>query len=597
MTSKNNIIVRIAGAAGDGIQSTGELLGKTISRMGLHVMAYNSFQSAIRGGHVWLQMSIGAEKQLDHGEEPEVVLLFNKTSPAVHVPDVKAGGAVFYNAGTIKKEEIESLRSDVNYYGLDFKAMTDAAGLKDVSPVMINVMLAGALVQTLHLDPKVTLEFIKHKFQKKGDDIVNLNHAIFNLGFEWTKANVKKIDVELKGNGKPKLFMSGNDALGMGLVAGGLKFYAAYPMSPATGILHYISTIAQSDKIVVKQVEDELAAINWVVGAGNAGVRAATATAGGGFCLMVEAQGLASMMEVPAVTVLVQRGGPSTGVPTKQEQADIALAMSGNGEFPKFVLAPKDMEDCFYQAARALNIAEKYQVPVIVMSDFFLSEHFETVDDLDFSKITIERGKFMTEWTSKEKYKRYAYTEDGISPRLRPGAPGAMYTVVSDEHNEYGHVMSDVEAGLPHAREGRIKMHSKRMKKIETMIVNGDAKPPTLEGEANAETTFVTWGSTYAYVQSAIKLLASEGIKVNHVNFTDIYPIPREKTLSVLKGCKRLISVEANMCNSLCHQILGETGFEISEHINRFDGEPFTGEYIVKEFKKLGSKKKQLVSV
>lgn len=594
--ANKNIIVRIAGAAGDGIQSTGELLGKTISRMGLHVMAYNSFQSAIRGGHVWLQMSIGAEKQLDHGEEPEVVLLFNKTSPAVHVPDVKSGGAVFYNAGTIKKEEIESLRSDVNYYGLDFKAMTDAAGLKDVSPVMINVMLAGALVQTLHLDPKVTLEFITHKFKKKGDEVVNLNHAIFNLGFEWTKANVKKIDVELKGNNKPKLFMSGNDALGMGLVAGGLKFYAAYPMSPATGILHYISTIAQSDKIVVKQVEDELAAINWVVGAGNAGVRAATATAGGGFCLMVEAQGLASMMEVPAVTVLVQRGGPSTGVPTKQEQADIALAMSGNGEFPKFVLAPKDMEDCFYQAARALNIAEKYQVPVIVMSDFLLSEHFETVDDLDFSRITIERGKFMTEWDGKEKYKRYAYTEDGISPRLRPGAKGAMYTVVSDEHNEYGHVMSDVEAGLPHAREGRIKMHSKRMRKIQAMIDNGDAQAPVLEGDANADTTFVTWGSTYGYVKAAISMLAGEGIKANHLHFTDIYPIPREKTLSMLKKCRRLISVEANMCNALCRQILAETAFEITEHINRFDGEPFTGEYIVKEFKKCAVKK-QLANV
>lgn len=597
MANKNNVIVRIAGAAGDGIQSTGELLGKTCSRMGLHVMAYNSFQSAIRGGHVWLQMAIGAEKQIDHGEEPEVVLLFNKTSPAVHVPDVKSGGSVFYNAATIKKEEIESIRPDVNYYGLDFKSMTDAAGLKDVNTVMINVMLAGALVQALNLDPKVTLEFIKHKFQKKGDAIVNLNHAIFNLGFEWTKANVKPLALELKGNNKPKMFMAGNEAIGMGLVAGGLKFYAAYPMSPATSILHYVSTLAHSDKIIIKQVEDELAAINWAIGAGNAGVRAATATAGGGFALMVEAQGLAAMLEAPVVTVLVQRGGPSTGVPTKTEQADINLAMSGNGEFPKFILAPRDMEDCFYQAARALNIAEKYQIPVILMSDFFLSEHFETVDDFDFSKITIDRGKLTTEWNSSEKYKRYAYSEDGISPRVRPGTPGAMYVVSSDEHNEYGHVMSDVEAGLPHAREERIKMHTKRMRKIQTMIENGDVKPPELEGDKAAETTFVTWGSTYAYVKSAIRLLSEEGIKVNHLNFTDIYPIPREKTLSILKKCNRLISVEANMCNSLCRQILAETGFEIAEHINRFDGEPFTGEYIVKEFKKIAGKKKQLVSV
>ncbi len=597
MASKNNVILRIAGAAGDGIQSTGELLGKTCSRMGLHVLAYNSFQSAIRGGHVWLQMAIGKEKQIDHGEGVEVLLLFNKTSPPVHVPDMKPGGVVFYNAGTIKKDEIESLRSDVNYYGLDFKSMVDAAGLTAVNSVMINVMLAGALDQILNLDPEVTLGFIKHKFLKKGEGVVELNHKIFNLGYEWTKANVKPLGLELKGDNKAKLFMSGNEAIGMGLVAGGLKFYAAYPMSPATSILHYVSTLAQSDKLIIKQVEDELAAINYAIGAGHAGARAAVGTAGGGFCLMVEALGFAGMLEAPVVAVLVQRGGPSTGVPTKQEQADINLAMSGNGEFPKFILAPKDLEDCFYQSARALNIAEKYQVPVILISDFFLSEHFETVDDLDFSKITIERGKFTTEWNSSEKYKRYAYSEDGISPRVRPGTPGAMYVGVSDEHNEYGHLMSDVEAGLPHAREARIKMHAKRMHKVQTMIEAGDAKPPVLEGDVNADTTFVTWGSTYAYVKSAIRMLTGEGIKVNHINFTDIYPMPREKTLAVLKKCKRLISVEANMCNSLCRQILAETAFEIIEHINRWDGEPFTGEYIVKEFKKLGSKKKQLVSV
>ena len=597
MAAKNNTIVRIAGAAGDGIQSTGELLGKTCSRMGLHVLAYNSFQSAIRGGHVWLQMAIGPDKQYDHGENPEVLLLFNKTSPPVHIADVKSGGIVFYNAATIKKEDIESMRSDLKYIGLDLKTMSEAAGLTGVSTVMINVLLAGALVQILNLDPKVTLEFIKNKFLKKGDEIVDLNHKIFNIGFEYTKANIKSLGVQLKGDNKPKLFMSGNDAIGMGLVAGGLKFYAAYPMSPATGILHYLSTLAKSDKLIIKQVEDELAAINYAIGAGHAGVRSAIGTAGGGFCLMVEGLGFSGISETPVVAVLVQRGGPSTGVPTKVEQADINLAMGGNGDFPRFVLAPKDLEDCFYQSARALNIAEKYQVPVIVISDFFLSEHFETVDDFDFSKIKIERGKLMTEWKGSEQYKRYAYTEDGISPRVRPGAPNSMHLAVSDEHNEYGHLMSDVEAGTPYAREERLKMHAKRMHKIQTMINNGDAKPPVLEGDANSEITFVTWGSTYAYAKSAIKLLQDEGIKVNQLQFTDIYPIPREQTVSLLKKCKRLISVEANMCNSLCRQILAETGFEIKEHINRYDGEPFTGEYIVKELKKKLTANKQLVGV
>lgn len=596
MGQKNNVIVRIAGAAGDGIASTGEFLGKTCSRMGLHVLAYNSFQSAIRGGHVWLQMAIGPDKQLDHGEQPEIALLFNKTSPAVHVPDMKAGGIVFYNAGTIKKEEIESLRSDVHFYGLDFKKMTDEAGLTGVNSVMLNVMLSGALVQAIGLDGGVTREFIKHKFGKKGEQVLDLNLAIFNLGVEWTAKNVKKESMQMKGDGKAKIFMTGNEALGLGLVAGGLKLYSAYPMSPATGILHYLATVGQSEKIIIKQVEDELAAMNYVVGAGQAGVRAATATASGGYCLMVEAVGLASMMEIPAVCIVVSRGGPSTGVPTKQEQSDIDLCIAGNGDSPRFVIAPKDPEDCFYQAARALNLAEKYQIPVLVLSDFFLSEHFETIDDLDFTKVEINRGKFSTTWEGKERYKRYEYTADGVSHRVRPGAPGAMYVPCSDEHNEYGHVMSDVEAGLPHAREARIKMHAKRMKKMETMVTSGDAQPPSFEGDANAETTFMTWGSTYNYAKEAINLLAAEGIKVNHLHFTDVYPIPRAKTLELMNKCKRIVSVEANMCNSLCREVLAQTAYEVTEHINRWDGEPFTGEYIVEEFKKL-SVKKQLASV
>ncbi len=595
MSVKKNVIVRIAGAAGDGIASTGEFLGKTCSRMGLHVLAYNSFQSAIRGGHVWLQMAIGSDRQLCHGEEPEIALLFNKTSPAVHVPDMKAGGIVFYNAGTIKKDEIEAMRSDLHYYGLDFKAMTDEAGLTGVSPVMINVMLAGALVQALGLEAQVTREFIKHKFQKKGDQVVDLNQAIFNMGAKWTAEHVKEKSPQMRGDGKPKMFMTGNEAIGLGLAAGGLKLYSAYPMSPATGILHYLATIAQSDKIVIKQVEDELAAMNMVVGAGQAGVRAATATASGGYCLMIEAVGLASMMEVPAVCVVVSRGGPSTGVPTKQEQSDIDLCMAGNGDSPRFVIAPKDPEDAFYQSARALNMAEKYQIPVLILSDFFLSEHFETIDDLDFSKIEIDRGKFSTTWEGEGRYKRYEYCADGVSHRVRPGAPGAMYVPCSDEHNEYGHVMSDVEAGLPHAREARVKMHAKRMQKMKTMVEAGDVQAPTLEGDANAEFTFMTWGSTYNYAKEAINLLAAEGVKVNLLHFTDVYPIPREKTLAQIRKCKRIISVETNMCNSLCTQVLAQTAFEVTEHINRWDGEPFTGEYIVNEFKKL-AKKKELVS-
>jgi 2-oxoglutarate ferredoxin oxidoreductase subunit alpha len=580
MTGKRNVIVRIAGAAGDGIASTGELFGKTCSRMGLHVMAYNAYQSAIRGGHVWLQLNVGEDKTLSHGEEPDVALLFNKTSPEVHVPMMKSGGIVFYNATTIKKEDIEAMRDDLQYLGIDFKNIITEAGLNSVSPVMINTMLAGALIQAIGLDTTLSLDFLNEKFAKKGDQVVELNQKIFKLGIEWTKVHFKNADIKLKGDGKRRMFLTGNDAFGMGFAAGGLKLYAAYPMSPASGILHYLAANAHADKIVVKQTEDELAAINYAVGAGNAGVRAATATAGGGFCLMVEGVGLAGMLEVPVVAVCVQRGSPSTGIPTKQEQGDIKLVMGGNGDFPRMVIAPKDVEDAFFQAARALNIAEKYQTPVIIISDLYLSEHYQTVDPFDFSKVTIERGKMARTHEGGDRYKRFLLTEDGISPRVLPGTPGAMYCVGSDEHTEDGELISDILAGLPSSLEIRNKMHEKRMQKEITMIESGDVQAPTLTGDANARITLMGWGSTSDFIEDACRLLRADGLKVNHLHFTDIYPLPKEKVIQIMKSCNRIIAVENNISNQMSKLILSETGFEIKEFINRYDGEPFTGEYI-----------------
>jgi 2-oxoglutarate ferredoxin oxidoreductase subunit alpha len=337
---------------------------------------------------------------------------------------------------------------------------------------------------------------------------------------------------------------------------------------------------------VVKQCEDELAVINYVVGAGNAGARSACATAGGGFCLMIEGLGLAAMAEVPVVAISVMRGGPSTGLPTKQEQADLNLAFASNGDFPKFVIAPKDPEDAFFQAARALNLAEKYQTPVIMFSDLFLSEHYATVAPYDFSKISIERGKLLTEWKGPEKYKRYAWSEDGISPRLLPGAPGQMYTVASDEHDEAGIVISDVLAGLPESLAIRNKIHARRMSKEITMIKE-DSRLPELTGSAKAELTLVGYGSTCDAIADAVRLLKAEGIEANQMHFTDIYPLDNEKVREMFKACKRVVAIENNISNQFSTYLLSQTAFEIKESVQRYDGEPFTGEFIVEALKKV----------
>jgi len=583
LDQKESVIVRIAGAAGDGIASTGEVFGKICARQGLHVMAYNSYQSAIRGGHVWLQLNVGSQKTLSHGEEPDIVVLLNKTSPSVHIPQVKKGGVVLYSTNVIT-QDLSKMRDDLTYYGLDFKQLLSESG---VTALMANIMLLGCVVQLLGLEAQVGLDFIRDRFAKKGDVVVGLNQRVFSAGIDWAKQHAKPLDVRLNGDGQKRMFLTGNHAFGMGLLAGGIKFYAAYPMSPSSGILHYMASKAKSHKIIVKQTEDEIASINFVIGAAHAGVRAASATSGGGFSLMVEGIGLAAMMEEPIVIINVQRGGPSTGIPTKQEQGDLNLLLGASqSDFARMILAPKDIEDAFHTAGRALNLAEKYQTPILILSDLFLSEHFQTVEPFRFETMRIDRGKLLRSLEEGDgRYKRFLITEDGISPRLMPGVPKGMYVSASDEHDEEGIVISDVLAGLPSSLEIRNKIHAKRMRKLEVMR-REDMRLPTLTGPKEAELTLMGWGSTYDMLEEACAYLAKEGIMANHLHFTDLFPLPVEGVLKILNSCKEIIGVENNYSSQMCRLIRAETGCHIKRSVNRYDGEPFTGEDICNRVKK-----------
>lgn len=301
---------------------------------------------------------------------------------------------------------------------------------------------------------------------------------------------------------------------------------------------------------------------------------------------MVEGIGLAGMLEEPIVIIDVQRGGPSTGIPTKQEQGDLNLLVgAGHGDFPKIVLAPRDTEDAFYTAGRALNLAEKYQMPVLILSDLFLSEHFQTVDPFKFDRIPIERGKIKE--SGNGSYKRYLITEDGISPRVLPGTPGAMYVSASDEHDESGIVISDVLAGLPSSLEIRNKIHAKRMRKLE-VARNEDMCLPTLTGPEDADITLMGWGSTYDAIEEACELLKDVGANVNHLHFTDLYPLPVEGVLEMLNSCREIIAVETNYSSQMVRLLRAETGFNnIKRTVNRYDGEPFTGEDIFKRLQEV----------
>src|SRR3989475_38297 len=367
--------------------------------------------------------------------------------------------------------------------------------------------------------------------------------------------------------------MTGNEAICLGALAAGVKFLAQYPMTPASSILHWMASHGPPHGVVVKQVEDELSAMNMAVGAGFAGVRSMTATSGGGFSLMVEAIGQAGMTETPLVAVLVQRSGPSTGLPTKTEQGDLNLALgAGQGDWPRAILAPRNAPECFTAIVKAFNLAEVYQTPVIVMSDLYLGEGFRTVErsELDFN-VPILRG-FLADGGDGKSYKRYQFTESGISPRAFPGMKGYQFTAGTDEHREKGILISDVLAGIPEWIEERRKMMDKRMRKLEGM--RHELSPPELWGAAGADLTIVSWGSTAMTVREAIIRLAAKGYKVNALEFFDIYPFKAEETQEILDRVEKTLCVEGNFMGQFAHLLRAETGYKVDHMLTQYDGGP-----------------------
>jgi 2-oxoglutarate ferredoxin oxidoreductase subunit alpha len=373
--------------------------------------------------------------------------------------------------------------------------------------------------------------------------------------------------------------ITGNQAFALGALAGGCRFVSAYPMTPATSIIEWMARHEHQYGVIAKHAEDEIAAINMAIGANLAGVRAMTSTSGGGFSLMVEALGLAGMCEIPLVVLEAQRGGPSTGLPTRTEQSDLLFVLNASqGEFPRLVLAPGTIEEYFECGWRAFNLAERYQTPVIVLSDELLAASSRTLDitALDFDKVTIERGKFLTEKELDgltEPYKRHQFSEDGISPRAVPGHPNAVYASASDEHDEFGHITENMT--------NRAKMMRKRMTKLETACQ--EIRPPARYGPDEAPIALIGWGSTYGVLREAVDRLAGQA---RLVHFCDLWPFPVEAAKTALKG-STLVVVENNYTCQFKRLLQGETCLPVAHTISRYDGHPFSPEDVLAGLKEV----------
>jgi 2-oxoglutarate ferredoxin oxidoreductase subunit alpha len=377
--------------------------------------------------------------------------------------------------------------------------------------------------------------------------------------------------------------LSGNSALAMGGAAAGVKFYCAYPMSPSTGVLHWMADHARKAGIVVRQVEDEIGVINMAIGAAHAGVRSMCATSGGGFALMSEGLGLSAQAEIPFVVIDCQRAGPSTGVPTKTEQGDLwQMLGAAFGDYPRIIAAPLDIGDCFTLIPEIFNLADRFQVPGIVLCDLLLSEGRLSVDPkiLNFQP-HIDRGELITSNGAEthEEYKRYLITESGVSPRVIPGVPGYTHTVSSDEHDENGVLISDEYTNATKRRA----MMEKRMRKM-TGIENAVPRPELI-GPPDADVTLIGWGSTCGVIEEACELLRDQGISANQLQIRWLVPLHGDAIIEILKKARRTIIVENNYSGQFARYLRSETSFVPDGNIRKYDGEPFMPHHIVEAVK------------
>jgi 2-oxoglutarate ferredoxin oxidoreductase subunit alpha len=576
-TQLNNVTIRLAGEAGQGVESGGAGFSKALSHGGLWLHAYSEYMSRIRGGLNFFQIRVADHPLWSHTEGVQVLLAFSPEAVSEYGAHIVPGGALMYDE-TLKFDRDAVTRRKVQLFGMPLtKIAQDVGGNK----IMANTCGLGALAGILEYPFEFVGDVIRRNFARKGEAVVQGNLKVAEEGyrvgreryapsFDWKVAPLP--------DRPDRMLVNGNQALAMGAIAAGCRFMSGYPMTPASSILEYIAAHARQFDIVVKQTEDEIAAICFAIGAGNAGARALTATSGGGFSLMVEALGLAGMAEVPVVIVEAQRPGPSTGMPTKTEQGDLLFALfASQGEFPRIVLAPGTQEGCFHAAVRAFNLAEKWQCPVIVMTDFHLTTMMRLVPpaEFPFERVRIDRGELLTpEELDRlgEPYLRYRDTPSGISPRALPGHPKAVQQACSDEHDEYGHFEDEDGAN-------RLRMAGKRWRKFQGIVE--DLRGPTIYGPEGAEITLMGWGSSYGAMREAVDLLNARGTKANLLHFVDLWPFPEAKAAPLIEAARELVAVESNQSGQFAHLVRAMTGRRADRLVLRWDGRPLSPEYII----------------
>lgn len=551
--------ILVGGAAGQGIDTTAANLEMLLKKAGYYVFTMRDFMSRVRGGHNFSIIRFGNEPIFSHSAKLDGIIALDDDTVEIHKEELNKDGFILCDT-KLKTENEKAIK-------LNMDSMAKELGNSKVSgSIAIGAILKFFGIGLDHVD-----ETMKHLVKEA---YLEMNLKAVRIGYESVDTRFKS----LEGTTGDYMILSGSKAVGLGALAAGLKFYSAYPMSPSTAVMEFLASKSVEAGIVVEQAEDEIAGINMAIGASFAGARAMTGTSGGGFCLKVEALGLSGIAEIPLVVIDVQRPGPATGLPTRTEQSDLKFVISAaQGEFPRMVIALRNHTDAFYQTIRAFDLAERYQIPVIILSDQYLGDSTATVEPYDLSNIHVAEP--CQDNYSEGEYLRYKITEDGISPRLIPGKTKNLVSADSDEHDERGFIIE--------SSEERIQMMDKRMRKLDKLME--ELQEPEFIGGESFDTLLVGWGSTYGPIREAVGVLnEKEPGKYGALIFGDVFPLPKKLLIEKATQAKQLINIEQNATGQLGGLIREQTGIVFDRSILKYDGRQISGEEIVERIQQGG---------
>ncbi|WP_158057806.1 2-oxoacid:acceptor oxidoreductase subunit alpha [Halorussus halophilus] len=568
----------IGGEAGDGIDSTGKIFAQALSRAGRHVFTSKDFASRIRGGYTAYKIRSSVDRVESVVDRLDILVALTERTIEENMDELHDGSVIIYDG---ERTEMADVEVPEGMIGLDvpLKSLAEDAG----GAIMQNTVALGAACEATNFPIENLDSALDKKFGSKGESIVENNKEAARLGQEYVQEEYDyDFDYDIDTTDNDYVLLNGDEAIGMGAIAAGCRFYSGYPITPATDVMEYLMGRIQQYGGTVVQAEDELSAINMALGAARAGARSMTATSGPGIDLMTETFGLVAQSETPLVICDVMRSGPSTGMPTKQEQGDLNMTLyGGHGEIPRFVVAPTTISECFHKTIEAFNLAEKYQTPVFLVSDLAMAVTEQTFEpeEFDMDEVEIDRGKVVDEdeieaWTDeKGRFQPHFPTADGISPRAFPGTKDGAHMSTGLEHNALGRRTEDTDI--------RVEQVDKRNQKVKTAEEEEDWSPRTF-GDEDADDLVITWGSNEGALREANQFLSDEGISVKFISVPYIFPRP--DLTEEIEAADNAIVVECNETGQFAN-VLEHDSLTRLDRINKYTGVRFKADELADEIK------------